>query len=328
MSPSNERRLNAAEALQGSTSSGVARASPPPVLLYARVRPESLDALEALARATQVRAAVYLREAVDDMLLKHGEAGALTATGLPRTAPEGWPAVQFLLSRQVREGLHALAQRSNAPGWHVVQEGLASLLKRYETRQTIEVGPLDAGDEEEDTGLAQSIVSRFHPEALSELRALADTTRVHEADYWREAVDDLLRKYESGPVLPRPPDAWTDSTQSSSKSTHFLVDTRMARRLRTLSTLTRIRQAALLREALSDLLDKHALHRCTAEMPPEEALQPMVCPTSGCGGTALVAFLHPATRTLWLRCIACQTPLPPNAASPTLLAPDAPKVAA
>jgi hypothetical protein len=39
------------------------------------------------------------------------------------------------------------------------------------------------------------IVSYYTPEAIEQLKRLCATTRIRQAEYLREALDDLLRKY-------------------------------------------------------------------------------------------------------------------------------------
>lgn len=41
------------------------------------------------------------------------------------------------------------------------------------------------------------VISYYQPEAFEQLKRLAETTRVTQAVYLREALDDLLKKYAS-----------------------------------------------------------------------------------------------------------------------------------
>ncbi len=45
------------------------------------------------------------------------------------------------------------------------------------------------------------IVSYYAPEAIEKLAKLSDVTRVRQAEYLREALDDLLRKKEYAAIL-------------------------------------------------------------------------------------------------------------------------------
>jgi predicted DNA-binding protein len=44
-------------------------------------------------------------------------------------------------------------------------------------------------------GKQTQVTSYYDPEAAQQLRKLSDTTRVAQAVYLREALDDLLKKY-------------------------------------------------------------------------------------------------------------------------------------
>jgi len=44
-------------------------------------------------------------------------------------------------------------------------------------------------------GTQTPITSYYNPAAVKQLKALSDSTRVPQAAYLREALDDLLRKY-------------------------------------------------------------------------------------------------------------------------------------
>jgi predicted DNA-binding protein len=48
-----------------------------------------------------------------------------------------------------------------------------------------------------DKGNQTAITSYYDPDAVQRLRALSAATRVPQAAYLREALDDLLRKYAS-----------------------------------------------------------------------------------------------------------------------------------
>ena len=46
-------------------------------------------------------------------------------------------------------------------------------------------------------GIQKQVMGYYSPEAVRRLRALSEATRVPQAAYLREALDDLLRKYAS-----------------------------------------------------------------------------------------------------------------------------------
>lgn len=92
---------------------------------------------------------------------------------------------------------------------------------------------------------------------LEGLDALVQRTRVRQSRLMREAVDDLLARYVNGvrlSPLPRLPPL------ESTRSLVFRLDVSALESLRALAKRTRIAQSELVREAVADLLAKHAPH--------------------------------------------------------------------
>lgn len=277
-----------------------------------QVSPDSLTALEGLSAQTRVRLSTYLREAVHDTLTTYEKEPC--PKDWRQKGQEGWPTISFHLTPNERRRLARLARYSGVCQRDIIQKSLELLLQKY-----VEVKPLPllppVDEAELDAGRLVSVVGRLNPEALAALRILSNNTRVRQGTYWREAVKDLVRKYERPLTSAPPPAVWTQGM----RQTHFLLPRGLRNRLTALCRLTRVEQALLLREALDDLLTKHAVHWRGVECPPDAELAPVACPSPGCGGTAWAAGVHAPSSLLWLRCVACSAILPPAQAPRGLL---------
>lgn len=97
-----------------------------------------------------------------------------------------------------------------------------------------------------------SLVFRLPLAALTALQALTKRTRIRQSEYLREAVEDLLSKYEN-PDPPSPP----CSGNELERATHVLVPRALSERLNKLSKASRVSQSEYLREAVADLLLKY-----------------------------------------------------------------------
>lgn len=81
------------------------------------------------------------------------------------------------------------------------------------------------------------------------LQVLADRTHIHQSEYLREALDDLLAKYPEG-VQP------AAATAPAAEELVLRVDPVKLGALKALSHRTRVRQSEFLREAIHDVLQK------------------------------------------------------------------------
>jgi predicted transcriptional regulator len=97
-----------------------------------------------------------------------------------------------------------------------------------------------------------SVVPYVSDAQLERLKVLSARTRVRRSVYWREAVDDLLRKHAGGgatwPAAERP---------VSASKTHILLEPAAADALESLAKRLRVTQVVLMAEALHDLLRKY-----------------------------------------------------------------------
>lgn len=88
------------------------------------------------------------------------------------------------------------------------------------------------------------------------LAALHARTRITLAHYMREAVDDLLARYQSGARADPLP---TPSPGALNAQCIIRLRPEQSAELKKLVERTRIRESVLLREALDDLLEKYKL---------------------------------------------------------------------
>jgi predicted DNA-binding protein len=93
-------------------------------------------------------------------------------------------------------------------------------------------------------------------ELVVRLRSLSHQTRVTQADYLREAIEDLLKKHagRTEPVRGEGGDGYAGVLDP----VVFRIETDARRRLRELAGVTRVRVSEYVREGIADLLAKHA----------------------------------------------------------------------
>lgn len=105
------------------------------------------------------------------------------------------------------------------------------------------------------------MVSTYHPAAVRALKALARQRGVSMATFWNEAVRDVLAKYADvsrhAARTTRTPHAIEEGLAAKRKTTSFPLDSTKQQEVLSLAAALDISKAALLREALTDLLGKH-----------------------------------------------------------------------
>lgn len=97
------------------------------------------------------------------------------------------------------------------------------------------------------------------------LRELARRTRIHQSEYLREALEDVLRKYQ-GPEQPAPAPS-TVVDEGGLLSVVFRVAPGRLEALKDLAKKTRVRQSEYLREAIEDVLAKYKEHLQDEQQP-------------------------------------------------------------